>query len=337
MNANNSLPAAPAPRESRRRVIASGAAVAAAPALVPLVPLAPLAPVSPVPPLASLTSAGAGWARLDGLEAALRQQLVGQDGAVAAVAGALRRLRPAPLDPRPVRASFLFLGPAGVGKTMLAGSLAERLYGAPQALVKVTPGAPEGGAGAESEGRVLLLDDVDAAPAGALDALLRLLDSHHNSVLVLTSGAPTTGAWAPPGGPAMKAALLERIDQVVLFRPLEWPQRRLLVQRMLQGTREGLLAQGVGLDVEDGALDWLAGAGFDPAAGARPLRRLLQEEVQAPLARLAQAGETPPGSRVRIGAGGPGPGGLRIEAVRPSPLRPGQERQASPAGPGQER
>jgi ATP-dependent Clp protease ATP-binding subunit ClpA len=95
---------------------------------------------------------------------------------------------------------------------------------------------------------------------------------------------------------------------------------------MLEGTREGLLAQGVGLDVEEAALDWLAGAGFDPAAGARPLRRLLQEEVQAPLARLAQAGETPPGSRVRIGAGGPGPGGLRIEAVRPAPLRPGQER-----------
>jgi hypothetical protein len=337
MNANNSLPAAPAPRESRRRVIASGAAVVAAPALVPFVPLAPSAPV---PPLASLVSAGAGWAGLDGLEAALRRQLVGQDGAVAAVAGALRRLRPAPLDPRPSRASFLFLGPTGVGKTMLAGSLAERLYGDPQALVKVTPGAPEapeGGAGVGTEGRVLLLDDVDAAPAGALDAVLRLLDSHHNSVLVLTSGAPSAGAWAPPGGPAMKAALLERIDQVVLFRPLEWPHRRLLVQRMLLGTREGLLAQGVALDVEDGALDWLAGAGFDPAVGARPLRRLLQEEVQAPLARLAQAGETPPGSRVRIVAGGPGPRGLRIEAVPPAPRRPGQERRNSPAGPGQER
>jgi ATP-dependent Clp protease ATP-binding subunit ClpA len=68
-------------------------------------------------------------------------------------------------------------------------------------------------------------------------------------------------------------------------------------------------------------VDWLAEAGFDPAAGARPLGRLLQQEVQTPLARLAQAGETPPGSRVRIGAGGPGQAGLRIEVERPAPLR----------------
>ena len=308
MNANRPLPAAPAPRETRRQVIASGAAVVAAPAL------APLAAVSP----------------LDGLEAALRRQLVGQDGAVAAVAGALRRLRPTPFAPQRFRASFLFLGPTGVGKTMLARSLAQHLYGDPDALVNATPGAPEGaplsGAGEAEDGAgapVRRRRRPRPARPGR-SSWSPQPPQRHNSVLVLSSGASTPGAWSPPGGPAMKAALLERIDQVVLFRPLEWPQRRLLVQRMLEGTRADVLSRGVRLEVDGAALDWLAGAGFDPAAGARPLRRLLQQEVQSPLERLAQAGETPPGSRVRIGAGGPGAAGLRIEVERP--LRPERSR-----------
>jgi C-terminal, D2-small domain, of ClpB protein len=222
-----------------------------------------------------------------------------------------------------------------VGKTMLARSLAQHLYGDPDALVNASPGAPEGtpvsGAGEARTGRVLLFDDVDAhgphGPHGP-DDLPGLLNRHDDdkSVLVLSSGASTLGSWSPPGGPAMKAALLARIDQVVHFRPLEWPQRRLLVQRMLEGTRADALSRGVRLEVDGAALDWLAGAGFDPAAGARPLRRLLQQEVQSPLERLFQAGETPPGSRVLIGAGGPGVAGLRIEVERPSPSGPGQER-----------
>ncbi len=98
------------------------------------------------------------------------------------------------------------------------------------------------------------------------------------------------------------------------------------MQQLLEKARANSLSRGVRLEVEGGALDWLAGAGFDPAAGARPLRRLLQQEVQSPLERLAQAGETPLGSRVRIGAGGPGVAGLRIEVERPSSSGPGQER-----------
>ena len=100
---------------------------------------------------------------------------------------------------------------------------------------------------------------------------------------------------------AMRPEFLNRIDEIVLFRRLDRSQLREIVQLMLDGTRSRLAAQGIRLDVDDAAVDWLAEHGYEPEYGARPLRRLVQRELEDRIAELLVRSELADGDGVRVG------------------------------------
>ena len=85
---------------------------------------------------------------------------------------------------------------------------------------------------------------------------------------------------------AMRPEFLNRLDEIVLFRKLEAPQLHDIVRMLLGGTRTRLAAQGFGLTVTEEAIDWIATRGYEPEYGARPLRRVIQRELDDRIADL---------------------------------------------------
>jgi ATP-dependent Clp protease ATP-binding subunit ClpB len=148
----------------------------------------------------------------------------------------------------------------------------------------------------------------------------RLTDGHgrtvdfRNSVVIMTSnlGSQRIQSLAGEGYEAMKAAVLEvvgqhfrpefinRVDEMVVFHPLEQGQIRQIAVIQLGGLRKRLESHGFGLMVSDEALDLLAEAGFDPVYGARPLKRAIQHQIENPLAQRILAGEFASGDTIQV-------------------------------------
>ncbi len=248
-------------------------------------------------------------AKLVRLEDVLHERVVGQDDAVSAVANAIRRSRAGLSDPdRPI-GSFLFLGPTGVGKTELARSLADYLFDDERAMVRIDMseymekhavsrliGAPPGYVGYDEGGQlteavrrrpyaVVLLDEVEKAHPDVFNVLLQLLDDGRltdgqgrtvdfsNVVLIMTSNLP--------GEPQdfFRPEFINRVDDIVRFRPLAETDMEAIVEIQLAHLRARLAERRIALEVTDGALARLAAEGYDPAFGARPLKRLIQKQV----------------------------------------------------------
>jgi ATP-dependent Clp protease ATP-binding subunit ClpB len=248
-------------------------------------------------------------AKLVRLEDVLHQRVVGQDDAVTAVANAIRRSRAGLSDPdRPI-GSFLFLGPTGVGKTELARSLADYLFDDERAMVRIDMseymekhavsrliGAPPGYVGYDQGGQlteairrrpyaVVLLDEVEKAHPDVFNVLLQLLDDGRltdgqgrtvdfsNVVLIMTSNLP--------GEPQdfFRPEFINRVDDIVRFRPLAESDLESIVEIQLAHLRSRLAERRIALEVTDAALARLAADGYDPAFGARPLKRLIQKQV----------------------------------------------------------
>jgi len=264
------------------------------------------------------------------MEDSLHRRVVGQDEAVAAVANAIRRSRAGLSDPNRPIGSFLFLGPTGVGKTELARSLADFLFDDDKAMVRIDMGeyqekhtvsrlvgAPPGYIGYDEGGQlteavrrrpyaVVLLDEIEKAHADVFNVLLQVLEdgrltdgqgrtvSFTNTVLIMTSNLP--------GDPAdfFKPEFVNRIDEIVRFWPLTEADLRRIVDIQLAHLAARLEARRLHLDVTDEARQWLAQAGFDPDYGARPLRRVLQRQVEDPLALALLEGRYPEGSTVTV-------------------------------------
>jgi ATP-dependent Clp protease ATP-binding subunit ClpB len=264
------------------------------------------------------------------MEDALHSRVVGQDEAVRAVANAIRRSRAGLGDPRRPIGSFLFLGPTGVGKTELARALAEFLFDDDRAMVRIDMseymekhtvsrlvGAPPGYVGYEEGGQlteavrrrpyaVVLLDEIEKAHPDVFNILLQVLEDGRltdgqgrtvdftNTVLIMTSNIQ--------GDPAQyfKPEFVNRIDDIVRFRPLTEADLAVIVGIQLGRLRSRLAERRLSLEVTPAAEAWLAHAGYDPAFGARPLRRVIQRSVEDPLALAILEGRYPEGSTVTV-------------------------------------
>jgi ATP-dependent Clp protease ATP-binding subunit ClpB len=268
------------------------------------------------------------------MEDLLHTRVVGQDDAVGAVANALRRSRAGLSDPNRPIGSFLFLGPTGVGKTELARALAEFLFDDDKAMVRIDMseymekfavsrlvGAPPGYVGYEEGGQlteavrrrpyaVVLLDEIEKAHGDVFNLLLQVLDDGRltdgqgrtvdftNVVLIMTSNLSVDPASF------FRPEFLNRIDEIIRFRPLSEADLAVIVGIQLGRLRTRLAERRLGLEVTDKAAGWLAAQGFDEAYGARPLRRVIQRHVEDPLALAMLEGRYPEGATVTVDVGG---------------------------------
>jgi ATP-dependent Clp protease ATP-binding subunit ClpB len=289
------------------------------------------------------------------MEERLHLRVIGQEEAVEAVSDALRRSRAGLSDPdRPI-GTFLFLGPTGVGKTELARALAEFMFDSQDAMVRIDMseymekhsvarlvGAPPGYVGYEEGGQlteavrrrpysVVLLDEIEKAHGDVFNLLLqvmddgRLTDGHgrtvdfKNAVLIMTSNIP--------GGRSgvdlhFKPEFINRLDDIVEFAPLSREQLRAIVDLQVARLIVRVASRGVDVQLTDAARDLLGELGYDPAYGARPLKRVISKRLVDPLALGLLKGEFASGDRVMVDAGersGDGraaQGELRFERTR---------------------
>jgi ATP-dependent Clp protease ATP-binding subunit ClpB len=268
------------------------------------------------------------------MEERLHERVVGQDEAVEAVANALRRARSGLQDPNRPIGSFIFLGPTGVGKTELARALAEFMFDDERAMVRLDMseyqerhtvsrliGAPPGYVGYEEGGQlteavrrrpysVVLLDEIEKAHPEVFDLLLQILDDgrltdghgrtvdFRNTVVIMTSNVRSKEALRE----RFRPEFLNRIDEVIEFRPLTREQLSEIVELQLRRLRARMAERGLGLEVTERAKELVAEAGWDPAYGARPLKRAIQRLIENPLARKLLERELAEGDTVLVDA-----------------------------------
>ena len=325
-------------------------------------------------------------ARLLELEKELHKKVISQEDAIKAVSKSIRRARAGLKDPNRPMGSFIFVGPSGVGKTLLSKALAEFMFGDADALIHLDMseymekhtvsrlvGAPPGYVGYEEGGQlteqirrrpyaVVLLDEVEKAHPDVFNVLLQLLDDGRltdgqgrtvdfkNTIVVMTSnlgseriqqmteagaedweveaavrdlirrgpGADVSGKPSidPETGevratmdigtraPFFRPELLNRIDEVVVFHQLKKEQLGAIVEILVERLRDRLREREITLELTDEAKHLLAEEGYDPAYGARPLKRTIQQRLENPLASRILAGEFGAGDTVRVGVQG---------------------------------
>ncbi len=269
------------------------------------------------------------------LEERLHERVVGQDEAVEAVANALRRSRAGLQDPNRPIGSFLFLGPTGVGKTELARALAEFMFDAEDAMVRIDMseymekhsvsrliGAPPGYVGYDEGGQlteavrrrpysVVLLDEIEKAHPDVFNTLLQVMDdgrltdgqgrtvSFTNVVLIMTSNIPGGRQGVEQ---AFKPEFINRLDDIVEFQPLTREQIGEIVDLQVAKVAARLNERGVVIELSDAARELIGNLGYDPTYGARPLKRVIQKRLVDKLALALLEGEFTEGDTVRVDA-----------------------------------
>jgi ATP-dependent Clp protease ATP-binding subunit ClpB len=208
-----------------------------------------------------------------------------------------------------------------------------RLIGAPPGYV----GYDEGGSLTEAVRRrpyqVILFDEVEKAHPDVFNVLLQVLDDgrltdgqgrtvdFRNTLIVLTSNLGSEILASLPEAAdvsvarsavmaavrdAFRPEFLNRLDEILLFRRLSRDDMKGIVAIQLERLRKLLADRKITLEVDAAASAWLANAGYDPVYGARPLKRVIQRELQNPLAQQILEGHIPDGSRVHVSAGDKG-------------------------------
>lgn len=281
--------------------------------------------------------------RLLQLEQSLEKVVVGQGEAVNALAKALRRSRADLKDPRRPIGSYVFLGPTGVGKTLLAKALAEIIFNDADALIQVDMseymekfsssrmvGSPPGYVGHDEGGQltekvrrrpysVVLFDEVEKAHPDVMHLLLQILEEgrltdslgrsvdFRNTVVIMTSnlgadlvrhgstlgfgGGGSTTSYQQLKDRTMDEAkkifrpeLLNRMDDVIVFRQLDKPELEKILEIEVEKVMTRLGSKKIKLRLSGPAKKLLMEKGYDPAFGARPLRRAISKYLEDPLA-----------------------------------------------------
>jgi ATP-dependent Clp protease ATP-binding subunit ClpB len=285
------------------------------------------------------------------MEDNLHASVIGQNEAVTSVANAIRRSRAGLSDPNQPIGSFLFLGPTGVGKTELTKALAEFLFDADDALIRVDMsefmeshsvarlvGAPPGYVGYEEGGylteavrrkpyAVILLDEIEKAHQDVFNILLQVLDEGRltdgqgrtvdfkNTVIIMTSNIGSVVIQEMSGEEQyknmkskvlnelslyFKPEFINRVDESVVFHTLRRNQIKEIAKIQLNALSKRLLLQDFNLVIDDEALFLIAQDGFDPLYGARPLKRVIQQEIENPLAQKLLADTFTKGTNIHI-------------------------------------
>jgi ATP-dependent Clp protease ATP-binding subunit ClpC len=272
------------------------------------------------------------------MEEELHKRVIGQEDAIRAVSQSIRRTRAGLKDPDRPSGSFIFLGPTGVGKTELAKTLSQFLFGDDKALITLDMseymekhtvsrlvGSPPGYVGYEEGGQlteavrrkpfsVVLFDEIEKAHPDVFNALLQILEEgrltdsqgrsvdFRNTVLIMTSNLGTQDLRKATLGFAkndeavtyermkekvnealkvhFRPEFLNRIDETIVFHELSRAEVTEIVDLMINRTVEQLEGQGIGLELTVDAKHHLAEVGYDPAMGARPLRRAIQRQIE---------------------------------------------------------
>jgi ATP-dependent Clp protease ATP-binding subunit ClpB len=210
-----------------------------------------------------------------------------------------------------------------------------RLIGAPPGYV----GYEEGGQLSEAVRRrpysVVLFDEIEKAHPEVFNILLQVLDDgrltdgqgrtvdFRNTVIIMTSNLGSSYILSSTDEEARSRVMealqanfrpefLNRIDEIVIFKPLTRDQIQSIVDIQLDQVRNRLRERGIELQLTGGAREWLANRGYDPTFGARPLKRVIQKEILDPLAMKLLSGEIHDGETVTVTSGD---NGLELSGV----------------------
>ena len=265
------------------------------------------------------------------MEDELHKRVVGQDAAIKAVSDAVRRSRAGLQNEKRPIGSFLFLGTTGVGKTELAKSLAEFLFNDENMITRIDMseyqerhsvsrlvGAPPGYVGYDEGGQlteavrrkpysVILLDEIEKAHPDVFNILLQVLDDGRltdnkgrtvdfkNTILIMTSNATAEQIKT-----MMRPEFLNRIDEIITFEQLTKDDIRKILHLQMNILRDKLADSGVKISFSEDFENYMTNEGYDPAYGARPIKRLMQRELINIIAKKILEGKVTKGSELTV-------------------------------------